>query len=554
MLYKNKRASIFVYVLILINVSLIIGYVVFNNTYILNNNINIWKNAEEVFLKLSDKWNINIESVRQYNANGDWFTDFISCPQNITMSGSTKIETSINSEMQYDKWTTYCTFKYDGEEVRLYFDDLTNNFTTVYYDGELKDVINKAFSTGSLITNTDVQAASPAVSASVHEDKSIDGNYNNQYKSKKDWYTQITFDLQTELKIWRLKVFKKANASSNYWSNGYIYFMDSWNNIVKSKTVSWVRLETLLDINLAYASFADADEVRYIKIMSDHANAFLNVSEIEVYELNDTWIKEWVSDWTFNDWDDTLMTFDETWIGWDDFIDDNMNSDNYRSTSSWVVWYPWDFADDDIVPRLTIFWSIQPSTTDYFNVFWNNYKTEELIENNSFNNDDPLLIATLWEVTEWYMFFDLFSRADDLDYDFKIIVFDKNRYKDEFTLYPTEIYDTLNIDDNYWYLQYDFTTNIFSLSEYKTGNEFVFDFKNKDYALFFNNHVDKNLALRITWEEKPTSWDINDYWRRIYINAIDDSKPGTIETIANHVIIWWEKNFIWENFKVIWSK
>ncbi len=184
--------------------------------------------------------------------------------------------------------------------------------------------------------------------------------------------------------------------------------MDSWNNIIKTKSVSWVRLETLLDINLSYASFADADEVRYIKIMSDHANAFLNVSEIEVYELSDTWIKEWVSDWTFNDWDDTLMTFDETWIWWDDNIDDNMNSDNYRSTSSWVVWYPWDFADDDIVPRLTIFWSVQPSTTDHFNVFWNNYKTEELIENNWFNNDNPLLIAKLWDVTEWYMFFLIF--------------------------------------------------------------------------------------------------------------------------------------------------
>ena len=59
-----------------------------------------------------------------------------------------------------------------------------------------------------------------------------------------------------------------------------------------------------------------------------------------------------------------------------------MNSDNYRSTSDWILGYPWNFLDDDIVPRTTIFWSISPNTTDYFNVFWNNYITNEMVNQN----------------------------------------------------------------------------------------------------------------------------------------------------------------------------
>jgi len=106
--------------------------------------------------------------------------------------------------------------------------------------------------------------------------------------------------------------------------------------------------------------------------------------------------------------------------------------------------------------------------------------------------------------------------------------------------------------DNYWYLQKNWET--LSFSRYKTWNEFKFDFQNKDYAIFFTNNLATNMAIRITWEEKPSSWLITDYGKMIYINPIDDSKPNVIETIANHIIIGWEKNFIWENFKVVWAK
>ncbi|MDD2907067.1 MAG: discoidin domain-containing protein [Candidatus Gracilibacteria bacterium] len=553
---KNKKGSIFIYVLILINVALIIGYVVFNNTYILNNNINIGKNAEEVFLKLSDKANINIESVRQYNKNGGGFSDALSCPTNITMSGTVStgaiLETGINSEMRYDFGTVYCYFTFNGTEGRIYFDDTTQDFSTVYYGTELKDIVNNAFTPGGTIDNSSISAtASPYTSE--QPSKSLDGSLSTQYKSKKGDYNQITFDLGSEKKLSKVTIFKKVNQGATYWDNGIVYLKNAGNVTLKTITLPGIDSMSTVVIPLSYSSYADADNVRYIQIVSDHTNRFLNVSEIEVTELSETGNDSWSSDSVFSDPNQSIFIFDTTGIGGIDLVDDNMNSDNYRSTSTGVVGYPGDYFDDDITPRTTIFGSVSPGSTDYYNIFWNNYITNDMINNNIFNDDNPLILAKIGDVTEGYLFFDMFSKIDStINYDMKIIEFDRNDYKDKYTLLPIGISETKNMTEGYGYLQKN--GEVLSFSRYKTGNEFKFDFKNKDYSIYLINHLTGNIAYRITGEEKPASGLLTDYGRGIYINPIDDSKPNVIETIANHIIIGGEKNFIGENFKVVGPK
>lgn len=550
---KNKKASVFVYVLILINVALIIGYVVFNNTYILNNNINIWKNAEEVFLKLSDKANINIESVRQYNRNGGWFSDNISCPQNITMSWTVDTQSWITSEMNYDFGTVYCIFYYLWEPWRIYFDEDTQKFTSVYFKWELRDIINKAFNEGGEIANNSISWVWNEVSSAYQPAKSLDASTSTEYKSKKEDYGSITYDLWSEKKLSKIIIEKKTKGPT-FWNNGTMYLKNGWNTILKTITLPWMNDVDLVEKTLDYWSYASADGIRYIQIKSDQLDVFLNVAEISIFELSETWEIGWEAESTFWDSDSTFFSFDSTGIGWEDWVDDNMNSDNYRSSSTWALWYPWDYLDDDITPRTTIFWNVSPNTSDYFNIFWNNYITNKMINDNEYNNDDPLRVAKIGEVERWYLFFDLFSKTElSLSYNLKIIEFDRNAYEKEYTLLPTAIYETTNLSDNYWYLQLNWDT--MSFSRYKTWNEFEFDFKNKDYSIYVTNNLATNMAIRITWEERPTSWDpLTTYWRQIYINPIDDSKSWLIETIANHIIIGWEKNFIWENFKVIWAK
>jgi len=333
----NKRASIFVFVLILINVALIIWYVVFNNTYILNNNINIWKNAEEVFIKLSDKWNINIESTKQYNANWGGFEDFVSCPENITMSWTTNFDSWIQSEMWFNLWKVYCTFRYDGEEARIFLDEQNDTFSKAFYRLEMIDIVNGAFTISGTKESVSNEDSSLRYSSSYDDSRSIDGSTSTEYRSTRGNNRFIEYDLWSEKKIWKI-IIKKADKWNSYWNNWIVNYYDNWNNLIKSSTLSWMRDITNKTINFSYWSYSDADDIRYIRITHTDSNKYLDIREFEVYELIETWLTEWTWDTNFT-FDDTKMTFDATWIGWLDSIDDNMNSDNYRSTSTGDILY-----------------------------------------------------------------------------------------------------------------------------------------------------------------------------------------------------------------------
>lgn len=563
---KNKKASIFVYVLILINVSLIIWYVVYNNTYILNNNIDIWRNSEEVFSVLSDKWNIAIESVRQYNSNGWWFSDLISCPQNITMSWSTNRTEWISSEMRYDFWTIYCSFTYNWEEVRLFFNPDTTDFTRVYYNWELRDIVNDFFYNEWVVswlwpTNIDSTNTTEWNSWAQNPDRIFDWNENTQYLSRRVNRPKLTLGLWSPKTISKVIINKKANNWANFWNNWNLIFTDdTWSTT--TVWVTWVRNREVVEVNFSYGNLNLAPWATWITSLTVEAiwnNMFLDIVSIQIFEWGGTGEEYWFTESEFTDSDNTYMSFDSSWIWWNDNIDDNMNSDNYRSTSTQSISYPWDHLDDDVYPRLTFFWSVPPNSTEFYNIFWNNHITNDMIAWNFHNDDDPLIAAKIWDVTRWFLFLDVFTFWWDLDYDIKIIQFDRDAYKDRFTLLPTAVYETSWVNQNYWYIQLNWNT--MSLSPYKTWNEFEFNFEDNDYSLYLTNRIWENLAYKLTWEERPnvwtwpsSSWNLNEKWRAIYINPIDDSKPWLIEVIANHIIAWWDKNYIWENFLMVWSK
>jgi hypothetical protein len=553
---KNKKASIFVYVLILINISLIIWYVVYNNTYILNNNIDIWRNSEEVFSVLSDKWNIAIDSVRQYNSNWGWFTDFISCPQNITMSWSTNRVEWLSSEMRYNFGTVYCYFEYNWDGVRLFFDPDTVEFQRAFYKWELRNIWNSSFLKWSELPLS-ISNSTTRRSSSYDSSNSLINN-SSEYHSSRTSNAFIEYSINPATKIHSLELFKTTQWST-FWNQWSVSFLDSSRNVIFSTSLTWLNSKTYEEIILPYASYSNSNDIRFIRISSSWNNHHLNLRFVRVFWLNVISFDDFWIDSNFWDSDNTYLSFTWDWIWWWDNIDDNMNSDNYRSTSTWSISYPWDFLDDDIVPRLTFFWSVPPNSTEFYNIFWNNHITNTMVDWNFHNDDDPLITAKIWDVTRWFLFLDVFTFWWNLDYDIKIIQFDRDAYKDRFTLLPTAVYETSWVNQNYWYIQLNWNT--MSLSPYKTWNEFEFNFSEHDYSIYLTNRIWENLAYKLSWEERPnvwtwpsSSWDLNEKWREIYINPIDDSKPWVIEVIANHIIAWWDKNYIWENFLMVWSK
>ncbi len=223
----------------------------------------------------------------------------------------------------------------------------------------------------------------------------------------------------------------------------------------------------------------------------------------------------------FHDSDNTKMDFINS--PWSDNIDDNFNSDNYKVTSTWNIYYPKDanwniFADDDIKARKIVYWYITPENW-YLNVFWSNSKFSKIIDDNINNNDN--INIKIWNVSSWTLRFDV-----DEAVDLRIVEFDKNRFNATWELSSIKTYEKTLTWWIAWYLQ--LVSQQLDFSDNHTANDFIFDFKNNDYAIFMKNRsaVWATIFYRITWEEKNTgSW--------IYLVPIDDTDNNLIK------YYWW---------------
>ena len=531
--------------MLMINIALVVGIVVYNNSYVIVNNIDVWNNQEEVFSNIYNKWNISLESVVKYNSNWAGFIDGISCPQDITMSGTLNRGTGISTELIYEYWKVHCLWSYLWNDFKIFYDDELNDFTTAQYDNDIVNIVQSTntsidLSTTNIASSASINSSGP-FNSNYRESYSVDNNNNSFFASRRQRNTYIQYQLPgAEKSIWEIVIRKFNRDSNNFWNSWRIVLRNSYWQTVHTINIAWIRRTSYYEIDMKYR-WLTAD-VKSITIESP-SRKYLDISELEIYELDSSWSEEeWLGDREFTDSDSTLISFSKDGIQWNDGIDDDLNSDNYRVTSIWNTYFPNNYQDDDVVPRKTVFWSI-PWNTPYQHVYWNNYKTMEIVENNP-NNDD-ILNVKMWDANQAYVFINTFN-TEVLDYDIKIIEFDRDVYRDQFTLLPRNSYEGKNISQYLWYIQFDSSDNSLWVAKELTWNEFVFDFQNKDYAIFFANNTDTLLSYHLESYTPTGSW--------VYINPIDDSWTGTISVMANHIIIGWEKNFIWENFEMIWSK
>ncbi len=539
----QSKGSVLIYVLMLVNIALIMWVLVFNNIFVLTNHIDVWANSEEVYSEIYDKWHIALQSIKKYNWNWNWNLDALSCPTNITMSGSTSSGTNISTVMTYAAGSIFCKWTYNSKELRIYFDSLINSFESAYYDGDLVNIQQTEY--------TDVwlkwtKSALDVVSSSLEyfsytKEKAIDGNDSTWFESLFAWfYEWITFDFSSgwEKSIWKI-ILKKNSRSwlSLYWDYWDIVFRDSWGFEVERIGLSWMDGETYKEIDLKTRGLLNDTAT----ITLETYFSYLDVLEFEVYELESIWSEEiWEWDRDFTDSDSTYLSFVSDGIMWEDWLDDDFNNDDYKVTWGSGVYYPDGFQDDDVIPRKTFYWSI-PVWEDQYNIFWNNYKTNAFSSGNINNNDT--LNVKIWDTSTGYVILDTYNKTNNL-YNLKILEFDRDAYQNQFTLLPLASYSVEGLADYRWYIQKS-SSWVLSISKDKTWNEYVFDFKNNDYWIFVSNTSTWTMSYRVEAETETWTW--------IYINPIDDSWI-TIKAMANHIIIGPERNFIWDNFTVVGNK
>lgn len=243
------------------------------------------------------------------------------------------------------------------------------------------------------------------------------------------------------------------------------------------------------------------------------------------------------ADFPFDDIDTTRMSFVASTTNYSDGIDDDFNSDNYLVSSSWAINYPSLYADDDGDARKLLYGYANPGV-GFVNMMWNNSETLTYIENNP-NNSDTLTEKIGSMTSSGVLFLDI-----NQDYKLKLYTLDREIFNTSKEIIPLEVYESPNSLWGVGYLQNN--SGELGLSFEKTGDEFLFDFTNNDYALFVSNNSTGSLLYTINAQTESGTG--------VYINPIDDSDDVVIKILANDIIIDNEWRFLYDQFEVIGFK
>lgn len=322
-------------------------------------------------------------------------------------------------------------------------------------------------------------------------------------------------------------IFEKFNYAykyETYINSNWSWFTDSI-KCPSSVSLSWSAFSWNISTKAYYNSNSDSFYCLWnfnsYDLILNYNNTFTWFTDVTYNfwwcELALLW---WIYSCTADNSDNTIISFTEdNSLSW---IDSNFNSDDYSPNSSWSIEYPNLYLDDDDLARKTIYWYIANNSWLY-NIFWNNYKTNDYIAKNS--NNDNTLSAKIWDVTDWLLYLDI-----DNAYKIKIIEFDRLAYKNYKKLSNKNEWEWESLTWAIWYITYDsWITLSWSLS-----GAMKFDFKDKDYAIFlsFTWSSDNILDMsryKLTWKNASWSW--------IYLNPINDSNPSDIKYLWSDIII-----------------
>ncbi len=237
----------------------------------------------------------------------------------------------------------------------------------------------------------------------------------------------------------------------------------------------------------------------------------------------------------FSDTDMTRISFTQWWAGIDK-LDDDFNNDDYKVTWGSWVYYPDNYEDNDVLGRKLIY-SYISSWSWYTNIFWNNTKMMKIIKDNPNNND--FLNLKIGEVGTGVLYLDI-----NKPFSFKLVKFDRVTFEDSWELNSLQMIEKVNQTARTGYIQNDGIISTGGIV--KTGNEYVFDFKNNDYALFLWNYS--------TWTLFFTLKGYTNFWTGIYITPIDDSNSQLIRFFWGDIVIDSEKRYLYNQFETVSAK
>ena len=295
-------------------------------------------------------------------------------------------------------------------------------------------------------------------------------------------------------------------ASVLTWVTTYSYL--SWSQLICSgSTLSWSLIISYAD-GFTYFSW-----VTYVWSGGSLTYNWTATS----WSLSFTWLNFYSL--PLGDYFGTKVSF--SWSAEYSWIDSNYNSDDYKTTSIWWVYYPDWYQDNDADARKT-FYGLVTRNTWYYNIFWNNYLTNNYIAQNWNNLDNNNFL--IWDTTIWKLKLEV---DDNNEFNIKLIEFDSWSYFEHKELKKVNEWNSYGLIWS-WYI------SLSSSWIYLTWNSsawFIFDFKNKNYWLFLASSwaSANSLKYKLSWK--------NQNWSSLYIVPINDSQTWLMQYLWTDIII-----------------
>lgn len=134
-----KQASVLIYTLILVVISLIMALVILNIVGLLSSNAELQEITRKLGNNVLSKGNLSIKYNAIVNSNGSGFTDTYGCPTAVTMSGTISNTTS-STTLMYQSGSIMCRGTHMGNPFSIYV--LTGSLSDTYvsYLGDSVDI------------------------------------------------------------------------------------------------------------------------------------------------------------------------------------------------------------------------------------------------------------------------------------------------------------------------------------------------------------------------------------------------------------------------------
>ena len=182
---RSLQATVLIYTLFLLNIALILWLVVFNVAWILLDSSNYYNTVRKLSNNILYKSNIALKYDARVNSDGSWYSDSVSCPTTVTMSGRTARSTTVYTALTYSGWIFYCqgafTWSVGGGSnlLQIFFNDTNFAFTGAIFKSSW---VNLVWLTTAVGKSNFIDSDSTLISFSLAwlegKDK-IDDNYNS---------------------------------------------------------------------------------------------------------------------------------------------------------------------------------------------------------------------------------------------------------------------------------------------------------------------------------------------------------------------------------------